>query len=113
MYLDYYAEWNRRSSGSSRNNERRPSQSQQYHKTPPRKVSNDDVFIVSDTPASNEDVVDHTNNDHGGSTMAWQQNCNWADYSIDESGIEPSLPPSANNTFTGDDFQVKTFLFLN
>jgi hypothetical protein len=106
--LEYYSERNRRSSGSGKTNERRHSQSQQ-HKTPPRKVSNnDDVFIVPDTPTSNEDGIDQTNNDQGGQTMVRQQSRNWADCPIDESAAEPSPPPSANNTFSGDDFQVRS-----
>jgi RNA recognition motif-containing protein len=105
---EYYTERNRRSSGSGKTNERRHSQSQQQHKTPPRKVSNnDDVFIVPDTPNSNEDGTDQTNNDQGGGqTIGRQQSRNWADCPIDESAAEPSPPPSANNTFSGDDFQV-------
>ena len=43
--------------------------------------------------------------------MVRQQSRNWADCPIDETGLEPSPPPSANNTFAGDDFQVK-ILFL-
>lgn len=39
--------------------------------------------------------------------MGRQQSRNWADCPIDESVVEPSSPPpSANNTFTSDDFQV-------
>jgi hypothetical protein len=106
FYLEYYAERNRRSSGSGKTNERRHSQSQQA-KTPPRKVSNnDDVFIVPDTPNSNEDGTVQINNDQGGQTIGRQQSRNWADCPIDESVAEPSPPPSANNTFSGDDFQV-------
>ena len=101
FYLEYYVERNRRSSGSGKTNERRHSQSHQA-KTPPRKVSNnDDVFIVPDTPNSNEDGADQS-----GQTVTRQQSRNWADCPIDESVTEPSPPPSANNTFSGDDFQV-------
>ena len=104
--LGYHSERNRRSSGSGKPNERRPSQSQQ-HKTPPRKVSNnDDVFIAPDTPTSTDDGPTRTDNDQGGQTIARQQSRNWADCPIDESVAEPSPPPSANNTFSGDDFQV-------
>lgn len=104
--LGYYAERNRRSSGSGKPNERRPSQSQQ-HKTPPRKVSNnDDVFIAPDTPTSTDDGNTRTDNEQGGQTIARQQSRNWADCPIDETVAEPSPPPSANNTFSGDDFQI-------
>jgi hypothetical protein len=109
LYLEHYTERNRRPSGSNKNPERRNSQSQQQHKTPSRKISNDDVFLAPDTPTSNEDGLDHTNNDHGGTTLPRQQSRNWADCPIDESVVEPSPPPSANNTFSGDDFQVENF----
>ena len=98
--LEHHAERNRRPSGSSKNNERRNSQSQQ-HKTPPHKSSNDDVFIAPDTPTSNGDSVDQ-----GNTTVGRQQSRNWADCPIDETVADSSPPPSANNTFSGDDFQV-------
>ncbi len=110
FYLEYYTERNRRSSGSGKNNERRHSQSQQ-HKTPPRQSSNDDVFLAPDTPTSNEDGIDQTNNDQGGTAITRQQSRNWADCPIDESVVEQSPPPSANNTLTGDDFQVGILFF--
>ena len=106
FFLGYHSERNRRSSGSGRMNERRPSQNQQ-HRTPSRKESNtDDVFIVPDTPTSNDGEINQTDNDQGGPTIARQQSRNWADCPIDESNVEPSPPPSANNTFSGDEFQV-------
>ncbi|UJR21382.1 hypothetical protein I4U23_024474 [Adineta vaga] len=97
---DSHSGRNRQPSDSGKTTERRNSQSQQ-HKTPPRQVSNDDVFIAPDTPVSNEDGVDQ-----GTSTMNRQQSRNWADCPIDESVTESSPPPSANNTLTNDDFQV-------
>jgi hypothetical protein len=103
LFLEYHTERNRHPSGSGKTNERRHSQSQRL-KTPPRHASDDDVFIVPDTPTSNEDGVDQ-----GSTTIARQASRNWADCPIDESVTEPSPPPSANNTLTGDDFQVRIF----
>jgi len=100
---------NRHSSGSARTNERHPSQTQpsKEHKTPPRQLSNDDVFIAPDTPTSAEDGTDSHNQDENNGTIARQLSRNWADCPIDESVVETtSPPPSANNTFTSDDFQV-------
>lgn len=100
---------NRHSSGSARTNERHPSQTQapREHKTPPRQISNDDVFIAPDTPASNEDALDSHNQDENSGSIARQHSRNWADCPIDETVVETtSPPPSANNTFTSDDFQV-------
>ncbi|CAF1018818.1 unnamed protein product [Adineta steineri] len=100
-YTDgYYTERPRRTSGSGRTNERRNSHTQQS-KTPPRKASNDDVFVAPDTPTSNEDGTDH-----GTTTIVRQQSRNWADCPIDETVTEPSPPPSATNAYGGDDFQV-------
>ena len=102
---------NRQSSGSGKTNDRQSSQNQQQqpreHKTPPRKASNDDVFLGPDTPASTEDGTDTTAHDESAASTVRQQSRNWADCPIDESVVEPTSPPSsANNTFANDDFQV-------
>ncbi|CAF0876301.1 unnamed protein product [Adineta ricciae] len=91
----------RQPSGSSKPIERRNSQTQQNKTTLAHQVSNDDVFIAPDTPTSNEDGVDQET-----TTMIRQQSRNWADCPIDESVTESSPPPSVNNTFTNDEFQV-------
>ena len=107
--VESHTEGNRRSSDSYQSNERRHNQTQQ-DKTPSRKVSNDDVFIVPDTPASNDEIIDQVNNEHDNTAIRQQKSLNWADCPIDESAIEPSPPPSTNNTLIEDDFQVK-FIF--
>lgn len=105
-HLDYPVSGHtRQPSGSSKPIERRNSQTQQNKTTLAHQVSNDDVFIAPDTPASNEDSVDQ-----GATTMTRQQSRNWADCPIDESVPESSPPPSVNNTFTNDEFQVQIFL---
>ena len=70
-------------SGSSKPIERRNSQTQQNKTILAHQVSNDDVFIAPDTPASNEDGVDQEP-----TTMVRQQSRNWADCPIDESVTE-------------------------
>ncbi|CAF2824462.1 unnamed protein product [Rotaria sp. Silwood2] len=96
-----FNERNYYSSTSGKTRQRHHSQNQQ------QKVSNDDVFIAPDTPASNEDTIDQTNNDQS-TTIVRQESRNWADCPIDETVFESSPPASANNTFTSDDFQSRT-----
>ena len=85
-------------------NERQPPKER---RTPPRQVSNDDVFLGPDTPASNEDGIHSTDHDDGNGAITRQKSRNWADCPIDDTAVEPaSSPPSANDTFASDDFQV-------
>ena len=87
-------------------NERQPPKER---RTSPRQVSNDDVFLGPDTPASNEDGTHTTDHDDGGGNGAItrQKSRNWADCPIDDTAVEPaSSPPSANDTLASDDFQV-------
>ncbi|CAF4866149.1 unnamed protein product, partial [Rotaria socialis] len=83
------------------------SNSDKNHERYQQKASNDDVFIALDTPASSEDVTDQTPNDQN-TSITRQTSRNWADCPIDETTTEQpsSPPPSADNTFSGDDFQV-------
>jgi hypothetical protein len=107
--LEHYTSRNRHVSGSSKTHERYSgtSQQQKEHKTPPRQTSNDDVFLGPETPASNDDGTSSTVYEENNTGTIRQTSRNWADCPIDETAADTaSPPPSANTTFTGDDFQV-------
>jgi hypothetical protein len=104
VYLDYDNQ------DSHKGNERQSYQDKKQTSTS-RHVSNDDVFIGPDTPASTEDVnYERINNKEDTTGMTRQQSRNWADCPIDETVVDTSPPSSMNNAVTGDDvdddFQV-------
>ena len=103
FHLDY-------SNQGSRNDNRRQSEQEKEQTSPSRRISDGDVFIGPDTPASNEDENrEYTSNKEETTATTRQQSRNWADCPIDESVVDTSPPSSINNTLTGDDtddFQV-------
>ena len=116
--LDYSKKKNSNEQTSSRQHNDRQFQGQLEQTQPPPLLSSrqisDEVFIVPDTPVSNEeDNQQEINNQEDGSAMIRQRSRrNWADYPIDETVVDtPPTPPSTtNNTSTRndiEDFQVR------
>ena len=109
--LDYSKKKNSDEQTNSRQHNDRQFQGQLEQTLPPllssRQIS-DEVFVVPDTPVSNEN-----DNQEDGSTIIRQRSRrNWADYPIDETVVDtPPTPPSTtNNTSTRndiEDFQVR------
>lgn len=100
----------RNASGSTKSTEytTHSEQAEKEHATPIRKISNDDVFVGPDTPATSiDDGTDGVHQDQNDGNMTRQRSRNWADCPIDDSTVETtSPPPSATTTLNNDDFQV-------
>lgn len=108
--LDYSKKRNSNEQVSSSYNSNRQFQDpteQTAPSLPVRQIS-DEVFVIPDTPVSNEDENQQlTNNQEDASPIIRQKSRNWADCPIDESVVDtPTSPPvNINNVSPRNDIE--------